>query len=149
MNIRKTRSAFTMIEIMIVIFIIGVLATIVGPNLMKWMGRGSETTTKSNLATLKTELQSFKMDVKRFPTKEEGLDALIAMPKGLPQGLWRGPYIEGNAVPLDAWNNAFIYNCPPVKFKDKYKYFEIYSYGDGGETGPDAEQNAQNLNAGV
>lgn len=140
MNICKTRSAFTMIEIMIVVFIIGILATLVGPNMMTWIGKGSITTTKSNLAALKADLQAFKMDVRRFPTKDEGLEALVTMPKGL-QGIWHGPYIEGNAVPLDAWNRPFIYNCPPAKFKGKYTYFEIYSYGDGGEESPNAEQN--------
>jgi len=128
-----------MIEIMVVIFIIGLLASVVGPGLVKMMGRGSESSTKANLAALKTAVLNFKMDIGRFPSRDEGLEVLINQPKdkGI-QARWRGPYLEGvTELPMDAWSRPFIYNCPPVKFKasGKYQSFEIFSYGEGGEEG--------------
>ena len=134
----EKRSAFTMIEIMIVVFIIGLLSTILGPSLMKWVGKGEVSTTTANIGAIKSSLGEFRMDVGRNPTTAEGLDVLISPPKDKAvQARWHGPYIPGvEAVPMDAWGRPFIYNNPPVKFKGgKYQKYEIFSYGTGGEEG--------------
>ena len=136
MTLNKKHSAFTMIEIMIVIFIIGLLASVVGPNLIKLIGKGQVSSTKSTLAGLKAALTSFKMDVGRFPESEsknakEGLKALITPKANAPWKGYQGPYLEGvTEVPQDAWQRDFEYNCPPQKFKGKYQYYEIISYGE-------------------
>ena len=82
----------------------------------------------------------FKGDVGRFPNKREGLEALVKKPATKPEG-WDGTYIEGrDEVPQDAWRNDFDYNVgPDIKSKDKYKYFEIISYGADGEPGGEGE----------
>jgi general secretion pathway protein G len=128
MTLNKKHNAFTMIEIMIVIFIIGLLASVVGPNLIKWIGKGQVSTTKSTMASLKSALTTFKMDVGRFPDAKEGLKALVTPKADAKWKGYQGPYLEGTTeVPQDGWQRELEYNCPPQKFKGKYQYYEIIS----------------------
>ncbi len=138
MVISKKRDAFTMIEILVVVFIIGILATLVGPRVIRLLTKGNVSATQATLAALKTDLVEYKQDMGHFPTaKEGGLDALIDRPNIKGNERWDGPYIEGQeSVPLDAWGNEFEYNLPPIRFKNKYKIFEIVSEGPEGEEKP-------------
>jgi general secretion pathway protein G len=123
------RSGFTMIEILVVVFIIGLLASLVGPRVINLMFKGQVSATKSTLQSLKAALADFKLDVGRFPTKAEGLEALVQNKGKSPK--WNGTYLEGKTeAPLDGWDNEFIYNAPPEVYKDNYKYYEIISHGD-------------------
>lgn len=123
------RSGFSMIEILVVVFIIGLLASLVGPRVINLMFKGQVSATKSTLQSLKAALADFKLDIGRFPTKSEGLDALVQNKIKSPK--WSGPYIEGKTeAPLDGWDQEFIYNAPPEVYKDNYKSYEIISHGD-------------------
>ncbi len=131
MNMTQKRSAFSMIEILVVVFIIGLLATLIGPNVAKLMFKGQTSATQSTLTALKAALADYKMDVGRFP---DSLTSLVKSP-GTPK--WRGPYLEGQTdVPTDGWEYDFVYNRPPQQYKDRYKYYEIISYGEEGEGSP-------------
>lgn len=138
MLLSKKKDAFTMMEILVVVFIIGILATLVGPRVIRLLTKGNVSATQSTLAALKTAVVEYKQDIGHFPTsKEGGLDALIDRPNIKGNEKWDGPYLEGQeTVPLDAWGNEFEYNLPPIRFKNKYKIFEIVSDGPEGEDKP-------------
>ena len=136
----KKRNAFTMIEILVVVFIIGLLATLIGPRLVKMITKGEISATKATMAALKSSLVEYRQDMGHFPTKREGdLEALIVSPNTKAAGQYwsKDGYLEGtDEVPLDGWKNDFEYNCPPEVYKKKYKYYEIISEGPEGENAP-------------
>lgn len=133
----KLKSGLSMIETMIVIALILMFAALVGPNLMRRFGKGKEVATQSTVNNLKSALYDYSEDMGHYPTKAEGgLRALVERPKGLAGKKWKGPYLEGAIeLPQDAWGFDFEYNMPPVKYKDRFKKFEIISHGEEGEGG--------------
>ena len=103
MNIEKRKkTGFTIVEIMAVLVIIGLLATMVGTRVIKQIEKAKIETTKANLKTLQTAVNQFFMDVGRLPTQEEGLDALITQPPGV-ENYDPGGYLEQTKVPKDGW----------------------------------------------
>jgi len=130
------RSGFTMIEIMVVVVIIGLLASFAGPQVLKFLFKGQVSAAKASLQGLKAAVADYKFTIGRYPIKAEGLDALFHNKNNNPK--WDGPYIEGQTeTPLDPWGQDFIYNSPPEVFKEKYKYFEIISTGDPSGKNPE------------
>jgi len=125
--------AFTLIEMLVVVFIIGILATLVGPRVMKLLTGGERSATQATMATLKTAVVQYRSDMGHLPKK---LDELVNKPTAKGSENWDGPYLDAVEVPMDRWNNEFEYNCPPVKHKNKYRYFEILSPGPEGENKP-------------
>ena len=95
-------------------------------------GRGKEakiTAAKRDISNIKTALKMFEMNCNRFPTSEEGLRALIEAPGNLPG--WKGPYLDQQSVPLDPWQNPYVYRSPGQHNND----FDLYSYGPDGQDG--------------
>jgi general secretion pathway protein G len=131
------RAGFSIMEIMIVLGIIAMMGALIGPKLMSYLGRAKRSTTVTQLASLKNAMMEYNMDWGRYPTKADGgLNALVKMPKGDKfKQRWQ-PYLDATELPEDGWKNPFIYNAPPVKFK-QYKFYEIYSAGE--KQDPDAE----------
>jgi len=134
MFMKKRSAAFSLIEILIAMAIIGTMFALMAPNAMKYFGRAKKTATISNLQALKQALQEYYNEIGHFPNKAEGnLNALVKMPKGEKfKTRWTGPYIDGDELPEDGWKQPFIYNAPPVKYK-KYKFYELYSIGETGD----------------
>jgi len=130
---RKTdaRKGFTMIEIMAVLIILGLLATLVVTKVASKIDQARETTTKANLKALAAAVNQFRMDTARFPTEDEGLLALIEQPPDV-EGTWEpGGYLETTEIPTDGWGNDFIYELYP----ESGKPFAIRSMGPDGEEG--------------
>lgn len=128
MHMRRS-AGFSMIEMTIVLFIIGLILSMVGPQIAKVLLSGKETGTKSMLSAIKNAIAEYDMDLGHRP---KTLQHLVQNVENNPK--WKGPYLEGQTeVPADKWDNPFVYNMPPKVFKKEYKFFEIYSYGDGGE----------------
>lgn len=134
MNHRRNpvvRRAFSLIELLLVLVILAVLAAIVVP---KFTGRGQqarETAAKANISILSNALAQFEIDTGRYPTNDEGLEALVRQPSGADG--WRGPYIE-RGVPKDPWNNDFVYRQPGQRNPTGY---DLYSLGADGREGND------------
>jgi general secretion pathway protein G len=128
--IRKSGKAFTIIEVMAVIVIIGILASIVAVNVVGRIDKARVTATKANLKMLHGAVIQFKLDTGRYPTEEEGLQALIEQPTDV-TGWNTGGYLETTTLPKDAWGNDFIYQLSP----ESGKPFVIISYGADGEEG--------------
>ncbi len=139
---RVRHEAFTMIEILLVVGIIGALAAALLPRLMRRAAQADIGKTKTTMQSIKGAILEYKMDMGRIPLKREGgLDALIQKPTGRGAERWDGPYISGkDEVPLDAWNGEFIYNTgADIKNKNKFRYFELISLGANGEEGGEGD----------
>lgn len=127
---------FSLIELMVYLAIVGVLMAVVGPNLGKLMSGGKKSQTTSNMQALKAAMLNYYMDVGSYPDKKDGgLEALITKPSSKGTEKWDGPYLANGTteIPVDGWGNEFVYNKPPVRFKDRYKSFEIISLGESQE----------------
>ncbi len=130
---KGTRYGFTMIELMAMLIIIGLLATLVVTKVASKIDQARVTTTKANLKALHVAVNQFKMDTTRFPTEEEGLKALVEQPTDAEK--WEpGGYLETTEVPKDGWGRDFIYQLYP----ESGKPFVIKSLGadglEGGES---------------
>jgi general secretion pathway protein G len=128
--IRKSGKAFTIIEVMAVIVIIGILAGIVAVNVVGRIDKARVTATKANLKVLHNAVIQFKLDTGRYPTEEAGLMELIEQPTDV-KGWNIGGYLETTSLPKDSWGNDFVYQLSP----DSGKPFVIISYGADGEEG--------------
>jgi general secretion pathway protein G len=136
------RFGFTLIELMVVIVILGILATIIMPKILDRPEQARRMKAKVQIKTFQTALALFKTDTGRFPTTSEGLQALVNNP-GV-RGWKDGGYIEGNKVPSDPWDNPYIYICPGMHGGD----YDLESYGKDGEdggSGNDADIESWNL----
>jgi len=132
----KRQRGFSLIELIVVLVILGLLAGLVTPAIMDHLIKARITITKRQISLLENALDSFKVDVGRYPTTEEGLHALIINPGNIPN--WNGPYLQKNFVPKDAWKHEFIYRCP-----GQHGEFDLYSFG------PDGQEGGQGQNADI
>jgi len=129
-NKRKVRYGFTMVELMAMLIIIGLLATLVVTKVASKIDQARLTTTKANLKALAAAVNQFRMDTTRFPTEDEGLLALIEQPTDV--DTWEpGGYLETTEINKDGWGNEFIYELYP----ESGKQFVIRSMGPDGEEG--------------
>ena len=125
------KKAFTMVEILLVVIIIGVLASMVVPNIA---GRGKQariSAARADIeANLSTALDLYELDNGMYPTTEQGLLALIEEPSGSPQPPnWSGPYLKKKRVPLDPWEREYVYVSPGTHNTED---FDLYSLGPDG-----------------
>jgi general secretion pathway protein G len=118
---------FTLIELMIVVVILGLLATVVMPKILNRPEQARRVKAKVDIRNIQSALAYFKTDTGCFPTTSEGLEALVANP-GI-KGYNGEGYLE--RVPIDPWGNKYVYICPGVKSKD----YDLESYGKDGEEG--------------
>ena len=128
-------SGFTLLELLVVILIIGMLTGIVAPRLMGQIGRSERTVARGQIDALDKALESFRLDMGRYPTNSEGLAALTQAPTG--DVRWRGPYLKGG-VPLDPWGSPYQYRSPGTTGRD----FDLISFGRdraAGGAGDDAD----------
>ena len=125
---------FTLLELLVVMVIIGLLAGFVAPRYFAQVGKSQVKVAKAQIDALDKALDQFRLDVGRYPTTEEGLQALVAAPSNEPA--WSGPYLK-KGVPADPWGRPYLYAQP-----GSHGDFDLLSYGkDGraGGTGEDAD----------
>jgi len=132
MKNKKNTKGFTLIELMVVVIILGILAAIVLP---KFTGRTEQARIKaaeSQIQVFSTALEAYELDNGRYPTTEQGLQALVKKPTIPPiPNNWRGPYLQ-KKIPKDPWGNPYIYKCPGTHNPSSY---DLYSYGPDGKEG--------------
>ena len=127
----RNNNGFTLIELLVVMVIIGLLAALVGPRFIRQEEKAKVKAAKAQIELLSTALDTFRLDVGRYPTSQEGLEALRSQPGGVER--WDGPYLKKD-VPVDPWGKAYVYKSP-----GEHGSFDILSYGADGTAGGDGD----------
>lgn len=133
MNTRKHR-AFTLIELLVVIMIIAILAALIVPRVVNKTSDAKRSKAASDIASLRTAINQFRLDCDRYPTTEEGLESLRAEPSDVTN--WRGPYLD-RPLPPDPWGNPYVYE---TQGDDN---FLVVSYG--ADSAPGGEGDASDI----
>ena len=131
----RFRAAFTLIEILVVIVVIAILATLVAPNIFQHVGAAKDATARSQMEMLGAALDAYRLDNGAYPTTAEGLGALWQKPATGELPNWRGPYLRKD-VPLDPWGHAYQYVAPGTVNVNGY---DLLSYGADGQSGGEGE----------
>jgi len=130
---RNRESGFTFFEILVVVIIIGLLAALVGPRLFGKVSTAKQKAAKAQIELFGTALDTFRLDIGRYPTTEEGLKALREKPSGVEN--WQGPYLP-KEIPVDPWNRQYVYKSP-----GEHGDYDLISHGlDGAEGGEGENQ---------
>ncbi len=132
-NVRtKTREqAFTLLELLVVMVIMGLLAAFVAPRYFAQVGKSQVKAAKAQIDAFDKALDQYRIDMGRYPTTEEGLNGLMSAPPSDPA--WGGPYLK-KAVPLDPWGRPYVYAQPGT-----HTEVDIISYGKDGQPGGTGE----------
>lgn len=127
---RSPESGFTLVELMVVIVIIGLLATVVMVNVLPSQDRAMVEKARADIAALEQAVETYKLEMLAFPRTEDGLLALVSAPRGLqnPQRYRTGGYIR--RLPQDPWGNPYRYIYP-----GRHAVYDVYSLGADGREG--------------
>jgi general secretion pathway protein G len=127
---KRQQIGFTLIELLVVLVILGLLAGLVGPQVLRHLGGAKSDTANLQISELGSGLDLFHLEVGRYPSSSEGLQALVEAPPAVEN--WHGPYLKKNKVPKDPWGNDYVYQYP-----GDHGPYDLYSYGadsaEGGE----------------
>ena len=134
---RRGSAGFTLLEIMVVVVILGILAALVAPNVIRRIDDANVTKARQDIRALETALNLYRMDNFRYPTTEQGLEALVKQPTDPNIRNWKpGGYVR--SLQKDPWGNDYAYISPGTRGGD----YDLYTLGadnqQGGE-GPDAD----------
>lgn len=122
---------FTLLELLVVIVIIGLLATLIAPRYFDQVGKSNVKVARAQIVALEKALDQYRLDVGQYPTTEQGLAALTAKPAGAEK--WAGPYLK-KAVPPDPWGRSYIYKSP-----GEHGDIDLLSHGADGQPGGSGE----------
>jgi general secretion pathway protein G len=133
----KRSQGFTLLEILVVVLIITILATVVGVNVARRPGEARLAAAGAQLRVFKTSLQLYRMDHGQFPTQQQGLRALCEKPvtPPVPEHYPQGGYLDSAALPADPWGHDYVYLVPGPQGQP----YEVVSYGSDGEPGGEGE----------
>jgi len=129
---RQSDRGFTLVELLVVLAILGLLAGLVGPQVMKFYGGSKTKTAALQIHDLGATLDLYRLEIGNYPSTDQGLEALVKAPGNVPD--WNGPYLKKHDVPKDPWGNEYHYRSPGEKGP-----FEIWSLGADNREGGDGE----------
>ena len=130
-KIQNSTGGFTLVELLVVMVIIGLLAALVVPRFIRQEEKAKVKATQAQIELLGTALDTLRLDVGRYPTTQEGLNALRRQPGDAQK--WDGPYLK-KEVPLDPWGRAYIYRSP-----GEHGPYDLFSYGADGVPGGEGD----------
>jgi general secretion pathway protein G len=135
----STEHGFTLIEIVVVLAIIGTLAMLVAPNILRNVGDANITVARTQIETLGIALDAYRLDTGKYPSTEDGLAALRIRPlsSAAPTG-WRGPYLR-KLLPPDPWGRPYVYKAPGTRNPESYDLYTLGRDGVAGGEGEDAD----------
>ena len=125
---RRSEAGFTLVEILVVITIIGLIMSLVGPRVLSYLSDSKVKTARIQIQGFSSAIDLYYLDNGRYPTSTEGLGALAQRPDGATT--WNGPYLNGNVVPKDPWGRPYVYKVP-----GQHSAYEIVSFGPEGREG--------------
>lgn len=123
----------TLLEILVVLAIIALLAAVVGPRVVGYLSKAKSTTAELQLDNLKTAIELFYVDLGRYPSEQEGLQALMNRPTAA--GDWAGPYLDAEDALQDPWGRDYVYRSPGQSERP----FDVLTFGRDGVEGGDGE----------
>lgn len=127
------QGGFTLLELLVVLGILGLIAAIAVPNVLGYLGRAKTDTAAIEIENLGAALDLFRLDVGRYPSEQEGLEALFRQPADAER--WNGPYVSKEEDLIDPWKNAYRYSAP-----GEHGEYDLFSYGsDNTEGGEDED----------
>jgi general secretion pathway protein G len=131
---RKAERGFTLVELMVVIVILGLLATVVMINVLPSQDRAMRGKARTDVSVLEQALESYRLEMLTYPTTEQGLDALVKAPAGLdhPERYREGGYVR--RLPQDPWGNPYQYASP-----GEHGRIDVYSFGADGQKGGEGD----------
>jgi general secretion pathway protein G len=129
---RAADEGFTLLELLVVLAIMGLLAAIVAPQVLKYLGSSRSQTAKIQITNINSALQLFKLDVGRMPTEAEGLKALTTAPPSAPD--WSGPYLQSDTALRDPWGQPYLYKAP-----GQHSEVDVYTLGSDKAEGGSGE----------
>jgi general secretion pathway protein G len=127
----RRAKGFTLLELLVVLVIIGLLVAYVAPRYFSQVGKSEVKATRAQLKALEDALDQYRLEVGRYPTTEQGLEALNTQPAG--EARWQGPYLR-KAVPKDPWGAAYQYRSP-----GEHGEYDLSSLGKDGQPGGQGE----------
>jgi general secretion pathway protein G len=116
------RPGFTLVELLVVLVILGLLATVAGPQAMRCLGGAKQDAARLQSQGLATAIDLYRLDLGRYPSREEGLAALVQKPAG--QERWNGPYVRKAEQLQDPWGRAWRYRAP-----GEHGPYDLFSLG--------------------
>jgi len=129
-TVQRNQHAFTLVELLLVLVILGTLAAIVLPKFSGVSQRGRVTAAETQISTFKTALDAFEVDMGYYPKGRNGLADLIQQPRQASN--WHGPYLQSDVIPKDPWGNDYVYECPG---RHNPSFYDVSSAGPDGRLG--------------
>ena len=133
---RRAEQGFTLLELLVVLAIMGMLAAIIAPQVIKYLGTSRTQTAKVQVQNIMQGLELFRVDVGRYPTQQEGLIALVNPTQSAPN--WNGPYLKKESALQDPWGNPYLYQIPG-------QHGEVDVYSLGSDKAPGGTGEAQDV----
>lgn len=129
---KRVANGFTLLELLVVLSIMGLLAAIVGPQVIKYLGSSRSGTAQVQVKNIAASLQLFRLDAGRYPTAQEGLVALVKQPSTVPN--WNGPYLPDSNAITDPWGKPYRFLVP-----GRHGEVDVFTLGSDGAEGGTGE----------
>jgi general secretion pathway protein G len=130
----RSERGFTLLELLVVLVILGLLAGLVGPQVMKHVASSKTKTAFLQIEELSTALDTYKLETDVYPSTEQGLAVLVQKPAGVEK--WNGPYLRKPVLPKDPWGRDYLYRHP-----GQHGVFDLYTLGADNAEGGEGENN--------
>jgi general secretion pathway protein G len=128
----KAVEGFTLIEMLVVLGIIALLATLVGPQVIRYLSKAKTDTAEAQIKNLESAIELHFLDTGHYPAANPGLASLLSAPPNLTG--WNGPYLRNREALTDPWGRSYVYVVP-----GDHGEYDLYSYGLDGEQGGEGE----------